>query len=38
MKAQLRDRTKWQRMLKNEVIDADLIATKASLLEQLEPS
>ena len=31
MKKHLTDRTNWQRMLKNEVIDADLVATKASL-------
>lgn len=31
MKEHLTDRTNWQRMLKNEVIDADLVATKASL-------
>ena len=31
MKEHLTDRTNWQRMLKNEVIDADLVETKASL-------
>jgi hypothetical protein len=37
MKEHLTDRTNWQRMLKNEVIDADLAATKASLIDKLEP-
>ena len=37
MKEHLTDRTNWQRMLKNEVIDADLVATKASLTETLDP-
>ncbi len=37
MKEHLTDRTNWQRMLKNEVIDADLVATKASLVDSLEP-
>lgn len=36
MKAHLTDRTNWQRMLKNEVIDADLVATKASLVDSLD--
>ncbi|MEM9493243.1 MAG: DUF2797 domain-containing protein, partial [Myxococcota bacterium] len=36
MKAHLTDRTNWQRMLKNEVIDADLAATKASLVGSLD--
>ena len=36
MKEHLTDRTNWQRMLKNEVIDADLVATKASLTETLD--
>jgi hypothetical protein len=35
MKEHLTDRTNWQRMLKNEVIDADLVATKASLVDEL---
>ena len=37
LKEHLTDRTNWQRMLKNEVIDADLVATKASLVGTLEP-
>ena len=37
MKAHLTDRTNWQRMLKNEVIDADLVAKKASLTDALDP-
>lgn len=37
MKEHLTDRTNWQRMLKNEVIDADLVATKASLIDKLGP-
>ena len=37
MKEHLTDRTNWQRMLKNEVIDADLVATKAELADTLEP-
>ena len=37
MKEHLTDRTNWQRMLKNEVIDADLVATKASLIDTLDP-
>jgi Protein of unknown function (DUF2797) len=36
MKEHLTDRTNWQRMLKNEVIDADLAATKASLTGMLD--
>jgi hypothetical protein len=36
MKAHLTDRTNWRRMLKNEVIDADLVATKASLTGTLD--
>ena len=36
MKAHLTDRTNWRRMLKNEVIDADLVATKASQIEALD--
>ena len=36
MKEHLTDRTNWQRMLKNEVIDADLAATKASLIDALD--
>lgn len=36
MKEHLTDRTNWQRMLKNEVIDADLVATKASLVDALD--
>ena len=36
MKEHLTDRTNWQRMLKNEVIDADLVATKASLVDSLD--
>ncbi|MGB5412465.1 MAG: DUF2797 domain-containing protein [Woeseiaceae bacterium] len=36
MKEHLTDRTNWQRMLKNEVIDADLVATKASLTDTLD--
>ncbi len=36
MKEHLTDRTNWQRMLKNEVIDADLAATKASLIDTLD--
>ena len=37
MKEHLTDRTNWQRMLKNEVSDADLVETKASLIDKLEP-
>jgi len=37
MKEHVTDRTNWQRMLKNEVIDADLVATKASLTGTLDP-
>ena len=36
MKEHLTDRTNWQRMLKNDVIDADLVATKASLIDTLD--
>ncbi|MDJ0759477.1 MAG: DUF2797 domain-containing protein [Woeseiaceae bacterium] len=36
MKEHLTDRTNWQRMLKNEVIDADLVETKASLVDTLD--
>lgn len=36
MKEHLTDRTNWQRMLKNEVIDADLVTTKASLIDSLD--
>ncbi len=36
MKEHLTDRTNWQRMLKNEVIDADLVETKASLVDILD--
>lgn len=36
MKEHLTDRTNWQRMLKNEVTDADLVATKASLIDLLD--
>ena len=36
LKEHLTDRTNWQRMLKNEVIDADLVATKASLTNTLD--
>ena len=36
MKKHLTDRTNWQRMLKNEVIDADLVAMKASLVDALD--
>ena len=36
MKEHLTDRTNWQRMLKNEVIDADLVVTKASLIDELD--
>ena len=36
MKEHLTDRTNWQRMLKNEVIDADLVETKASLIDTLD--
>ncbi|MEM8981843.1 MAG: DUF2797 domain-containing protein [Pseudomonadota bacterium] len=36
MKSFLTDRTNWQRMLKNEVVDADLIAKKNELVEQLD--
>ena len=36
LKEHLTDRTNWQRMLKNEVIDADLAAIKASLTGELD--
>lgn len=36
MKEHLTDRTNWQRMLKNEVIDADLAAIKASLIGEID--
>ena len=36
MKEHLTDRTNWQRMLKNEVIDADLVAKKALVSEALD--
>ena len=36
LKEHLTDRTNWQRMLKNEVIDADLVATKASMIDTLD--
>ena len=36
LKKHLTDRTNWRRMLKNEVIDADLVATKASLAGELD--
>ena len=36
MKEHLTDRTNWQRMLKNEVIDADLVATKTSLKDTID--
>ena len=36
MKEHLTDRTNWQRMLKNEVIDADLVAKKASLVDTID--
>ncbi len=36
LKEHLTDRTNWQRMLKNEVVDADLVATKASLIGELD--
>ena len=36
MKEHLTDRTNWQRMLKNEVIDADLVDIKASLTDMLD--
>src|SRR5210317_1137009 len=36
MKEHLTDRTNWQRMLKNEVIDADLVVMKASLTDTLK--
>ncbi len=36
MKEHLTDRTNWQRMLKNEVIDVDLVARKTSLIDTLD--
>ena len=36
MKEHLTDRTNWQRMLKNEVIDADVVATKKSVIDKLD--
>jgi hypothetical protein len=36
LKEYLTDRTNWQRMLKNEVIDADLVAKKASIASELD--
>ena len=36
MKEHLTDRTNWQRMLKNEVIDADLVAKKALVSDALD--
>ena len=36
MKEHLTDRTNWQRMLKNEVVDADLAAVKASLTGEID--
>jgi len=36
MKEHLTDRTNWQRMLKNELVDADLVAMKASLTDKLD--
>ena len=36
MKEHVTDRTNWQRILKNEVINADLVATKASLTDTLD--
>jgi len=38
LKEHLTDRTNWQRMLKNDVIDADLVATKATLIDALDPA
>ncbi len=35
MKEHLTDRTNWQRMLKNEVIDADLVEKKAALVDTI---
>lgn len=37
MKEHLTDCTNWQRMAKNEVIDAGLVATMAALVNKLEP-
>ena len=36
MKAFLTDRTNWRRMLKNETSDADLVATKTRLRDELD--
>ncbi|MFK7957087.1 MAG: DUF2797 domain-containing protein [Lysobacterales bacterium] len=36
MKEHLTDRTNWQRMLKNQVLDADLIEAKQSLVNELD--
>ena len=36
LKAHLTDRTNWQRMLKNEVVDADLVACKAALTGEVD--
>ncbi len=35
MKSHLTDRTNWQRMLKNQVSDADLVATKQQLVSEI---
>ena len=37
MKAHLTDRTNWQRMLKNEISDADLVAKKQELAAEIDP-
>ncbi|MFK7887212.1 MAG: DUF2797 domain-containing protein [Gammaproteobacteria bacterium] len=37
MKAHLTDRTNWQRMLKNEISDADLLACRNQLRDEVEP-
>ena len=36
LKEHVTDRTNWQRMLKNEVVDADLVEMKASLIDRLD--
>lgn len=36
MKEHLTDRTNWQRMLKNDIIDADLVETKKALIDVLD--
>ncbi len=36
MQEHLTDRTNWQRMLENEVIDADLVARKSALTDTLD--